>query len=512
MKSSENLFQLIKSLSQSEKRYFKRFASQHIKGEKNIYVKLFDLINKQDQYDENKIIKKFPGKNLQWLSRGKHYLFHLVLKCLRNYNSDSHRSVNTQLKDLLIDVENLFERTMFKNCSKLLVKTKEIAYKYGKDSHLLEILKWEKKLFYSGEKINLDEVLKEELQILNKRKNIYEYDKLLSEIFILTKGEGLIRKEKVIKKLNKIIRHPLLNNEERACSFDAKLRYYNIYSLYYQATGNLPDSCEICKKWVTLLESHKERINEAPFKYITALDNLLLSRDILKNSYESGIILLQLKYIPFQFPNALTERVKATVFTRYYFHSLTYFNSLGEFKISIGQIPEIEEGLKQFKGKLDKKHELSMVLQIVNACFVVNDYHQASKWLNKILNDTEVNIREDIHCFARILNIIINYEKDHEDMDLSLIRSTYSFLAQRNRIYDFEPIILDFFNSKIFKAKTHKELIEAFKGLKKDLVKILKDPFERKALKYFDFISWLKSKIEDKPMAEVIKNKRNYIT
>ena len=95
-------------------------------------------------------------------------------------------------------------------------------------------------------------------------------------------------------------------------------------------------------------------------------------------------------------------------------------------------------------------------------------------------------------------------------MVVSLIRDTYRFLAQRNRIYDFEPIILDFFRTKIFKAKTHKELIEEFKELKKDLVEILKNPFERKALEHFDFISWLESKIKDKPMEEVVKNKFNY--
>ncbi len=49
MKVTDDLFQLIKSLDQSEKRYFKVFATMHIKGsDNNKYVGLFDAIDKQD--------------------------------------------------------------------------------------------------------------------------------------------------------------------------------------------------------------------------------------------------------------------------------------------------------------------------------------------------------------------------------------------------------------------------------------------------------------------------------
>ena len=48
MKASGDLFTLIKSLTQTEKRYFKLFSSLQ-KGDKN-YVKLFDAIDRQKTY------------------------------------------------------------------------------------------------------------------------------------------------------------------------------------------------------------------------------------------------------------------------------------------------------------------------------------------------------------------------------------------------------------------------------------------------------------------------------
>mgnify|MGYP000023314336 CR=1 FL=1 len=57
MKPSNELFQLIKSLTKSEKRYFKLSSSLQ-SGEKN-YMKLFDIIEIQDEYDEPAIKQKF---------------------------------------------------------------------------------------------------------------------------------------------------------------------------------------------------------------------------------------------------------------------------------------------------------------------------------------------------------------------------------------------------------------------------------------------------------------------
>ncbi len=54
MKPTNDLFTLINSLNRTEKGYFKKFASQHGKGEKNNYVQLFEAMDKQEAYNELK--------------------------------------------------------------------------------------------------------------------------------------------------------------------------------------------------------------------------------------------------------------------------------------------------------------------------------------------------------------------------------------------------------------------------------------------------------------------------
>ena len=59
MRASDNLHALIKSLTQTEKRFFKLSASIH-KGERN-YMKLFEAIDKQREYDEVALRKIFKN-------------------------------------------------------------------------------------------------------------------------------------------------------------------------------------------------------------------------------------------------------------------------------------------------------------------------------------------------------------------------------------------------------------------------------------------------------------------
>ena len=60
MKASTELFDLVKSLTKSEKRFFKLTSSLQ-SGEKN-YLKIFDHIEKQKNYDEEELKHEFRNE------------------------------------------------------------------------------------------------------------------------------------------------------------------------------------------------------------------------------------------------------------------------------------------------------------------------------------------------------------------------------------------------------------------------------------------------------------------
>ena len=143
MKPSTELFELIKSLSKSEKRFFKLSSSLQT-GDKN-YLKIFDAIEKQAVYNEAGLKIAFKKETfVSHFPSEKNHLYKLLLKSLRNYHSDN--SINSLLKQEIKNVEILYKKALFKECNKFLVRAKKQAIENEKFYFLFELISWEKLL------------------------------------------------------------------------------------------------------------------------------------------------------------------------------------------------------------------------------------------------------------------------------------------------------------------------------------------------------------------------------
>lgn len=146
---SEKLFRLVKSLTGSEKRYFKIFINNK-GGKDNKYLKLFDAIEEQELFNEEELRQVVYPKELvesRKYSEMKGYLYDLILKSLQAY--DESTSVDYKLKGMLLSVRTLYKRSLFEDCKELLHKAKKIATKYEDFNAGLQLLLWEKQIAYA---------------------------------------------------------------------------------------------------------------------------------------------------------------------------------------------------------------------------------------------------------------------------------------------------------------------------------------------------------------------------
>ena len=133
----DDLFQLIRSMSKSEKRYFK-MESKKAGNKTSNHIKLFDTINNLEDYDEEVLKKKLKKeKFVEHLSAEKRYLYQAVLKSIRNFNSD--KSIFTQLKNMVMDANQLLGRGLYTQAEKMLDKAHKMAEKMDDSVSLLEI-------------------------------------------------------------------------------------------------------------------------------------------------------------------------------------------------------------------------------------------------------------------------------------------------------------------------------------------------------------------------------------
>jgi hypothetical protein len=179
---------------------------------------------------------------------------------------------------------------------------------------------------------------------------------------------------------------------------------------------------------------------------------------------------------------------------------------VGDFEIGVNLFSRIQPQLEQFVVQLDKHSRLIMYYKIACLYFGDHKFSQATKWLNRIVNSEEEDIREDLHSFARIINLICHFELGHMDVIPYYLRSTYRYLSKKDDLQLFERHILDFIKL-LDRSMTPKTLIFQFRNLRDQLLLLVDNPYEKRAFIYFDIISWLESKIQGRKVSEIIKEK-----
>lgn len=85
MIAKDDLFILIKSLSKTEKAYFKKYASIHSNKGQQQYLSLFDLLNDMTVYDEAILKKKIAHLGITQLPVYKNYLYKIILRSQVQY-------------------------------------------------------------------------------------------------------------------------------------------------------------------------------------------------------------------------------------------------------------------------------------------------------------------------------------------------------------------------------------------------------------------------------------------
>ncbi|HWB64953.1 MAG TPA: hypothetical protein VG603_15655 [Chitinophagales bacterium] len=110
-KGSDELFKLIHALTVSEKGYFQKFALRH-SGKGNAYLKLFNAINKQTEFEETTLKKVFKDYAVL-----KVYLFDMIMDSMLIYNRKS--SMQNQLLTDIIRIDFLNQKGLAGKANKI---------------------------------------------------------------------------------------------------------------------------------------------------------------------------------------------------------------------------------------------------------------------------------------------------------------------------------------------------------------------------------------------------------
>jgi hypothetical protein len=508
MKPSNELFDLIKTLSKSEKRFFKLNSSLQ-SGEKN-YLKLFDFIEKQKSYNEEALKKFFKGeKFIKHLPSEKNHLYKLILKSLRNYYAD--QSIKSQLKQEIKNVEVLYQKALYKECAKFVKRAKKIATDYEKFYYLFEVINWEKKLmeeeFEAGYfRQNLDQLIQEETDVIEKLRNLAEYHILYSKINYVFRSGGFTRNEDERKIVSEIANNHLIKGKNTAISTRATSICYYTKGLCAASIRDYEDALINFRKAKAVLDKNPKIKEDLPNRYIYTLNFMMQCYTDTNQFDEAQKLINDIKALQ-NLPNYKSLDAEVKIFSSANIGQITLYNRKGEFTKTIEVFNQIEEQIDNYAAKLNKEKLLLFNYNKAYAFFGVEDYKNALRLINDILNDNEKQLRQDVYSFARIFNLIIHYELGNYNFIEYDSKSTSRYLNKLDKDYEIENVFMKYIK-KVAKEEFAPDKKIIFNKFYKQVSELLKDQQEQVILEYFNVKAWVYSKLKRISFSEAINELR----
>ncbi|MBI3511472.1 MAG: hypothetical protein HY064_12480 [Bacteroidetes bacterium] len=495
MRSSTDLFDLVRALRKSEKRYFKLNARFH-SGEKS-YLKLFDAIEKQRQYDEPALLRKFSGERFTAnFSVAKKYLFDQLIKSLLSYGS--YKDTDSDHSEL-IEIYKILE---YKGLSTLALRYLDKAkIAASADEGFLKLYYVLTKEYIALAYSSSDASMGRIDELIGKRKKVLmQIENYSSVADILYRQRNFLRKRRYCRtkkekdELRKIVSPLFKKKEKLMLSVTARGLFNTAICEYYNATGSPLKAIRHSGNYLQLNKKYSpdrieiQTINELSTHLLLCLRNRFFRnyKEHLEDFYHKMVNLKN------------TNRF-VLMYEKWLLFEIGYHNSTGDFEKGKQLLLREKNNFNHFERWMTKQGKMSLYYALAYNSFGMGEYKSALKWLNGILNDNSTMIEE--FGFARILSILIYYDLGNTGLLESSVRSTYRFLLSRERLYKSEKLILDFIrryktihNRKILRIK--------FSELKMNLEKNFRNPAERSILYYCDFPAWLQSKIEAKPFID----------
>ncbi len=445
MKRKSKLFTLIKTMNKGEKRAFKLFAKRYNQGE-NAYSRLFDVMNKEEEYDAPKIQSKLGVKSMKSgrLSVLKSQLFTYILSGLRNYKEDTYHPY--KLDKLISFSDELMVRGMYDSSLDYLNKAHELARTVqnfrqldrilDKKIGLLRRTKGANDLNESIEGIKTEKnICTKKLELENRFKDIYQ------SIYHLYRTKGISVNEDLKNQYDSIY-HSLSNISSDDLSVKSHHLKLHVETIYFFAIGNMDMAMEVSRKQVELLDENSFFMLEHPDEYLKALNNTITVLVSLGEYDDAGTYIDKVWSLK-ESSNA-NKFINQRIFEIVYSNKLNIYVERGMVDKGLEMVPEIEKGIKEFLNVgLTVDRNLRLSLGVALLYFWKGEYDNALNWLSKI-DDLNAKAGGPVYVvgYARILSILTHYELGNLTLLESLVRGTNRFLKKNNRLFETESMLL----------------------------------------------------------------------
>ena len=500
------LFVLVKSLSKSEKRQFKLYVGRLGVNTDAKFLALFNLLDKIKKYDEKIILESGIVKKAQ-LSNLKAHLYKQILVSLRL--NPVNQNIRVQIREQLDFATILYQKGLYKQSLKILDKAKSIAIDNEEKNIAYEIVELEKiiETQYITRSIphRADELAVQAKELSAQNVMTSKLSNLSLQLYGLMLKVGYVRSDEDYVRVKEYFESHLPKYRIENLGFREKLWLYKAHLWYSFLVQDFLSSYRYASKWVDLFYEHEEQILLNPVFFLKGNHYLLESLFYVKYSSQFNQVLQQLEITLQKKDFPKNDNIASLAFLYINANKLNLHFLEGTFTKGLYLVKIIEYGINKHSDRIDAHHIMVLYYKIACLYFGIGDNKTCIQYLKKIISNKNLKMREDLMCFARVLSLVAHYEAG---MDYHLevqLKSTYKFLLKMNDLHAVQKEMIKFLRNlgNIYPNELRKE----FQKLYTELKKYEDHPYEKRAFLYLDIISWLESHLENKPVAQIIREK-----
>lgn len=486
----DNLHELIHSLSDSERKAFKRFAARRITEGQSTYEALFDAIAAQEVYDEESIKQQFKGKvTIKRIYNIKSYLYKLILKSLveQEETIPNDFKIRHELNELAV----LTDKALYRQADKLLTALKSKIVATEQYAFLLQLLPIEKDIARAISPNYTQYLVQYRNEYQSTIKNLYtlsEYHIIYISMYRL--NHLYLSKEQFQQDIQEVSNNFYFNDISYATTDYLQAIYWYNKAKYYILLKDYEQSLVVQKKAIAIWGGKTIWHHELHEEYVDILLNYSQLCRLNKEYEEALRIIVELKK---EMPESKEDKYLHK-FTYLYSFELHLLLNMGNFDTAECLInSEVKLFYAQYGDRMWIRVKCDFCTLATLIYFETKQYNKALTWNAEIADAPTFIQLHGFYVFHKTMHLIIHFElHNYQYLDYE-ITNTLRLLKKYSLKYPVDYHLIEQLKKIVTlllkQGSTQKTKENAiWQELQAWLEK-------QKSSPYFNYLKWVKSKL-----------------
>jgi hypothetical protein len=503
MKSTPDLFNLVKSLNKQEKRHVTLFlASGFYKNNQNSLL-LFKAVARQTDFDDEALKRQLPKSLVKRFSAEKNKLFDLVLESMIFLYRDSmaERTVTrNRLRSWF-----LFQKGLRPLGWKYFYKAKATATKYEFFPHLLALAYIENHETRVGSAANShfskEKFSDRDSKIIQPIGDDLILHTLFTEMLELQKRAGT-NKKSVEAQVEKIMKHPLVRSTKKLAAFSSTMSRFDIKCIYYAMKSDYRKAYTCFGEQAETIEKSKVPIDQNYVRYCNVLSNQLMHAALSRKYEVMSPLALKLKKVNNGILDYFSYDIAYNELIGIHIYELIFWRNQADTKTGLQLLTRLEKDFAHYRPVMRDTLVIGFLFLFGTYHFYLGNLKKSLQHFNDFVDTTDPATGQNFQCMTRMVKLLLHYDLGHYDLLQSLAQSTMRLLKKNDWYGPFEKELLSFCNKSA--EGENKAALNSFLSAAN---KYAPRYYGYGAWSDFDFSAWAESHVKNKPLVRLVADK-----